>query len=318
MLLIERLDDLDLPDFDRPVHVAVGTFDGVHAAHAALLGRVAGEAHATGGQALVFTFQNHPRSIVSPGQCPPLISPWPLKKRLLARLPLDIVVGLRFDEQFANIPAHSFISDILVGRCRARTIHSGRNFHFGKGAYGGPGLLEEMAEDHGYRYEQLEPIKSGGHRISSTRIRECLVAGRVEDAATMLARPHQITAPVVSGDALGRTIGFPTANLAPDGETLLPADGVYAVMVFIGEETIARPGMMNIGWRPTVEGRDHRVEVHLIGFEAELVGKELTVQFIARLRAEQKFDGPAALAEQLERDRQVALAALESLKAQRV
>lgn len=318
MLLFERIEDIVLPDDYQSVHVAVGTFDGVHSAHAALLGRVAGEAHATGGMAMAFTFQNHPRSVVDPENCPPLLTPWPLKRRLLERLPIDVIVALRFDGQVANIPAADFVRDVLVGRCRARTIHSGRNFRFGKGGYGGPEMLAELAEESGYRYEQIEPIKHAGHRISSTRIREAIEAGDVADAARLLGRPHQITAAVVAGDAIGRSIGFPTANLAPGAESLLPADGVYAVTIFVADEQHGRHGMMNIGWRPTVDGRTHRAEVHLIEFSGELLGRELTVQFIDRLRGEQKFAGRQELAEQLARDREHALRTLAGVRPRRV
>jgi len=317
MLVFESIHDIDVPNPGKPVHLAVGTFDGVHLAHAALLGRVGGEAHATGGQSLVFTFRNHPRSVTAPERRPPLITPWPLKRRLLERLPIDIVVAVEFDEAIRAIPAQEFIGEVLVGRCRARTIHSGWNFRFGQGGYGGPGLLADLAEEFGYRYERIEPITAGGRRVSSTLVRERLVAGEVAEAAQLLGRPHQVWATVVTGDAIGRTIGFPTANLSPGPEILVPDDGVYAVQVFVGEEREPRPGMMNIGWRPTVGGRDHRIEVHLIGFEGDLVGRELTVQFVRRLRGERKFDGPDALAAQLALDRAAAIDALRDVVGER-
>ncbi len=306
MMLFESIDAIDLHRIAEPVHIAVGTFDGVHLAHRALLGRIAGEAHATGGLALVFTFQNHPRSVITPGEAPPLLTPWPFKRRLLRELPLDILVGVRFDHELMSISAPDFVRDVLVGRCRARTIHSGVNFRFGHMGYGGPGLLQDMAEDLNYRYEQLEPIKSGGHRISSTRIRQTLMQGNVAEAAEMLGRSHSVSAAVVSGDALGRTIGFPTANLGIEDDTFLPADGVYAVRVRIDENDASHPGMMNIGWRPTVGGRDHRAEVHLIDWNGDLSNTRLTVDFIQRLRGEQRFDGLEALKAQLEKDREAA------------
>lgn len=311
MVLFEDIDSIDIPA-GRSVHVAVGTFDGVHLAHRALLGRAGGEAHATGGLGLAFTFRNHPRSVVAPDRCPPLLTPWPLKRRLLEAMPLDVVVALNFEAKTAAIPARDFVREVLVGKCRARTIHSGVNFRFGQGGYGGPGLLMEMAEECGYRYEQLEPIRHAGGIISSTRIRELLAEGDVARAADLLARPHEISAPVVAGDALGRTIGFPTANLAVPADALLPKDGVYAVAVRIGDEAATRPGMMNIGWRPTVGGRDHRSEVHLIGFDGDLAGATLAVQFVARLRDEKKFAGVEELKTQLARDREAAGRALQT------
>jgi riboflavin kinase/FMN adenylyltransferase len=291
------------------VHVAVGTFDGVHLGHQALLGGLADEAHRARGLAVAFTFQNHPRSVVAPASCPPLLTPWPRKRDLLAALPLDYAVALRFDERTAAIEAADFVRDVLVGRCRATHIHSGRNFHFGRGGRGNPDLLARLGPALGYAYERLEPLALGGERISSTRIRGCLAAGAVAVARALLGRPHDVTGRVVAGDAIGRTIGFPTANLAVAPGQLLPADGVYAVRVS-GAGLGGVPGMLNLGHRPTVGGREHRCEVHLIGFEGELVGSELTVAFHDRLRDEQRFAGLEELTRQLARDREAARAAL--------
>lgn len=314
MIVVEDLND---PALDAAVgttngrvHVAVGTFDGVHRAHQLLLGRVAGEAHAHGGLAAVLTFRNHPRSVVSPGGAPPLLTPWPMKRRLLGELPLDLVVGLAFDEAFARIPAESFVRDILLGRLRAATIHSGENFRFGRGALGSPSLLRAMAGEGGYAYHALDPLLVTARPISSTRIREALAHGAVGDAAELLGRPHRIEASVQPGDQLGRTIGFPTANLAVPRDVLLPADGVYAVRAGIDVDPTL-PAMMNIGWRPTVAGRDHRVEVHVIGTDTgPLDGRTLSIDFIARLRDEQRFATLDALKAQLAHDREAALAAL--------
>ena len=313
MQIFESLAELDLSREAGGCHVAVGTLDGVHRGHAVLIEGLARKAREEGGKALVFTFQNHPRAVVAPASCPPLLSPWPLKRRLLERLPLDYVVALEFDREFAATPAEAFIRDVLVGRCGARSIHSGKNFHFGRGGAGGPALLRSMAEELGYEYVPLEVVELEDERISSTRIRECLAGGRVADAARMLGRPHQVSAPVVTGDRIGRTIGFPTANLDERVNMFLPADGVYAVLVRIEEEEEVRPGMMNLGVRPTVAGREHRSEVHLLDFKGDLAEKSLTVLFIERLRNERKFAGVEELKAQLERDRESAREALSDI-----
>ncbi|MCB2155502.1 bifunctional riboflavin kinase/FAD synthetase [bacterium] len=315
--VFESLDEIDLPDDRQINHVAVGSFDGLHQAHAILMGRVAGEAHATGGRALVFTFRNHPRSVVAPEKCPKLLSSWPLKRRLLERMPLDYAIAVKFDQEFASIPAQQFVEEILVGRCGARTIHSGVNFHFGRGGQGNPGLLAEMADHLGYRYEQLEPVLIGGRRVSSTRVRQELTAGHVAEAAELLGRPHQVDGVVVTGDSIGRTIGFPTANLHVDPEILIPPDGVYAAAVFIEDEKTHIPAMMNIGYRPTVNGKDRRIEVHLLDFDADLVGRDLTLQFIRRLRDEHKFDNLDALRKQLATDKETAWEVLSGLVTER-
>lgn len=293
----------------------MGVFDGVHRAHQVLLGRAVGESHATGGIAVALTFRNHPRSVLSPAAAPKLLTPWPAKRRLLERLRLDAVVALEFDAALSRMEAADFVREVLVGRCGAATVHSGWNFRFGRGGAGGPDLLAALAPELGYRYERLEPITAAGARISSTRIRDALLAGDPAAAADLLGRPHQIEGPVVSGDRLGRTIGFPTANIVPREDALLPADGVYAVHAQVDSESESRPGMMNIGFRPTVDGKEHRCEVHLLDFDGDLEGKALAVQFAARLRGEVKFDGLASLQEQLGRDREAALAALAGAKA---
>ncbi|MGF1572011.1 MAG: riboflavin biosynthesis protein RibF [Sumerlaeia bacterium] len=289
------------------VHVAVGTFDGVHRAHSQLLGRVAGEAHATNGLAMVFTFQNHPRTVLSNSDKPLLITDWELKQKALSKLPIDLLVGIAFDQEFASIPAEEFIRNVLVEKCHAKTIHSGKNFRFGKGGVGGPGLLEECSTLYNYRYEQLEMIVEGSRRISSTRIREALWAGECQTATELLGRPFMLRGVVVTGDSIGRTIGFPTANLSVSPQTLRPLYGVYGGSAY--QDSFHRPvkALLNIGVRPTVSGKEERIEVHLLNWEGELIGKELSFQFLFRLRDEQRFAGLAELKEQLNRDRRKAL-----------
>jgi len=301
MVFFEQLDEIDIPE-DVHCHVAVGTFDGVHKGHQELLTRLARIAQESGGRSLVLTFQNHPRSIVQPDSCPPLLSPWSLKKKLLGLLDLDYVVGLEFDLSFSQTTPEDFVSELLVKKCRARSIHSGRNFHFGKGGRGGPALLEEMSPAYGYTYVPLEVVERGGKRISSTRIRETLLDGDVELAQSLLGRPHCLAGTVVEGDKLGRTIGFPTANLDLVPGSCSPADGVYAVRVRLDDSAENFPAMMNIGHRPTVQGIEQRYEVHLLDFDRDIVGNLLHVEFVAWLRAEKKFDGLEALKEQLGQD----------------
>lgn len=308
-LLVESAEALDLRAQGRHAHIVVGTFDGVHRGHAALLESARRRAHEASALAVAFTFQNHPRSVVSPGSAPKLLTPWPRKAELLAALGVDVIVGLRFTEEFSRIAAEDFVEELLWRRCRAAEVSSGADFRFGRGGAGGPALLARMAQELGFRYVPADVVEEGDRAVSSTRIREALAAGRVEEAALLLGRPHRAEGIVVSGDGLGRKIGFPTANLRVAEELLLPADGVYAGLARWGDGTAA-PAMLNIGWRPTVGGRDHRVEAHVLDVEHDFVGAPLAIDLHARLRDEQRFPGVEALVAQLHRDREATRAAM--------
>ncbi len=301
--VIESLEELPPPK--GPVVLTVGTFDGVHLGHRALLERTIGLAREQGVPSMALTFRNHPRSVITPDDCPPLLTTWEEKQRLMLETGIGLLVGLWFDETLRRQEPEEFVRGTLLGRLGARTVVSGPNFHFGLGGRGNPRLLEQLAAGEGFRFLCQEPVAVDGVTVSSTRIRGALGEGEVALAAKLLGRPHRLAGKVVRGDRLGRTIGFPTANLAPVDEVLVPADGVYAVRVRLpgGEE---HPGMMNLGVRPTVDGREHRREVHLLGFQGELEGDTLEVFFIDRLRGERRFAGLAELQEQLSRDRDAA------------
>ena len=307
-LVIESLEDLPPPR--GPVALTVGTFDGVHPGHQALLARTIGLAREQGALAAAMTFRNHPRSVVSPANCPLLLTEWEEKKRLILKTGIELLVGLWFDEELRRWPAEDFVRETVVRRIGARTVVSGPNFHFGLGGLGNPALLARMAKEEGFRFICQEPVLVNGMAVSSTRIRETLAAGDVALAAKLLGRHYRLTGRVVPGDGLGRTIGFPTANMQPDAPMLIPKNGVYAVRVRLSSGA-EYPGMMNIGVRPTVDGREHRREVHLLGFDGELEGNTLEVFFIGRLRDEVRFSGLPALREQLARDREAALAILQ-------
>jgi riboflavin kinase/FMN adenylyltransferase len=293
------------------VHLSVGTFDGVHLGHQALLSRLSKGAHAEGALGAVFTFQNHPRHILTPDGAPGILTPWERKAELLAETGCDIIIGLPFTAEFSQIEAREFIRNVLVARCGARRIFSGSNFRFGHGGEGSPTLLRQQAPVLGYTFEIQEPSLDSGELISSTRIRAELAEGNIREAAKLLGRPPRLTSVVVSGDAQGRKIGFPTANMAPDPMLASPAGGVYAVRAFLADGS-RWPAMMNIGVRPTFNGRELRWEVHLIGYSGILNDQQLAVDFIERLRPEQRFAKVAELSAQLARDRDAALAVLES------
>ncbi len=311
--IVERLEDVELPH-GRAVALTIGTFDGVHRAHQSLLAETVARARAHGGLAVALTFRNHPRGIVAPERLPRLLTPWEHKRELLLAQGVDLVVGLEFDEDFSRMSAEAFIRDVITGRFRARVVLSGPGFHFGHGGRGNAALLQTLSGEFDYQYICREPVVFAGEKVSSTRIRRLLEAGEVSLARELLARPHRNAGIVVRGDRIGRTIGFPTANLEISPDSLVPLDGVYAVRVTFGGHA-PWPAMMNIGTRPTVRGQEHRKEVHIIGFDDDLEGLELRVEYIARLRDERKFDGLNELKAQLARDREAALEAIADYRA---
>lgn len=295
-----------VPPLRHPVVLTIGTFDGVHQAHQALMGEAVSRAQASGGTSAVLTFRNHPREVVAPHRAGPLLTPWARKRELILAMGIDALVGLTFDAQLARMSAEDFVSRIIVDGLGAKVLISGPDFRFGHRGAGGPEELAAMAKVRGFEFVRREPILIDGVRASSTAVREALTQGDVLLASHLLGRPHDADGVVVTGDRIGRTIGFPTANLEISPDTAIPADGAYAVRVIRCKDGTSHGGMMNLGFRPTVNGREHRREVHLLDFSGNLEGERLRVQWIERLRDEKKFAGLEELKAQLARDREAA------------
>lgn len=285
------------------VAMTIGVFDGVHAGHQALMGRVIGEAMSRRLKSLVFTFEEHPLTVLAPPHAPPTLTRAERKAELIGGLGIDICLMLRFTREFSETPAEAFVEEVLLGACQARFVICGANFTFGKQGRGDAALLREIAARRGAEVEVLRPIMSGVGEISSTRIRDALIKGDVADAEAMLTRPYGFQAEVVTGHQRGRSIGYPTANLKPAPGQLVPADGVYATLVRVeagGADVFG--GMLNVGRRPTFEGAGRAMEVHLFDFTGDLVGRTVEVEFVARVRDERKFGSVDDLVAQLKRD----------------
>lgn len=280
-----------------PSVVAPGNYDGVHAGHRALI-QAARELAGDGVGVTVMTFNPHPAVLLAPERAPALLTTIERRIELLRGAGADRVEVATFDEAFAAQSPDEFVED-LVGRLGARGVVVGPDFRFGKGRAGDIEVLRSAGASMGFAVRVVDPVLRGGEVVSSTRIRRCLREGRVEDATELLGRVHDSSGVVVEGDRRGRTIGFPTANLACD-PVLLPADGVYAVVGRApGGELLT--GVANLGVRPTfAAGRS--VEVHLFDFDGDLYGRTLRVGFVGRLRGEQKFDGLDALKAQIASD----------------
>jgi riboflavin kinase / FMN adenylyltransferase len=288
----------------RGAVVAAGNFDGVHRGHQAVLAAAKTLAQRMDAPFAVLTFEPHPRAVFQPGLPPFRLTPFRAKSLVLESLGVDLLFTLHFDRAFAQKTAEEFVAEVLVAGLGAKAVVVGYDFVFGNKRRGTPALLKAEGAKHGFSGEVVAPVAApGGTVYSSTQIREHLVAGRPRDAAALLGRPWEIDGRVELGDKLGRTIGFPTANMTLD-DYLRPAPGVYAVRAGIedGANTQWHDGAANLGWRPTIGGQDLRLETHLFDFDGDLYGKHLRVALIERLRAEQRFEGLDALKAQIAAD----------------
>lgn len=282
--------------------VALGNFDGVHLGHRAVIEAASAEAARLGAPAGVLTFEPHPRQLFRPDDPPFRLTPFRIKARLAGELGLDVLYALTFDRPFSELSADAFINEVLVGGFGVRHVVAGRDFSFGHRRQGSMALLEARGRELGFGVSAPEAVLRDGAPVSSSRIRTLLTEGDPAAAARLLGRPWEIEGRVEHGDQRGRTIGFPTANVAL-GEYLRPATGVYAIEARLDEPgSPAWKGVANFGRRPTVDGTSLWLEVHLFDYTGDLYGRHLRVALREYLRGERKFDGLAALRAQIAQD----------------
>jgi riboflavin kinase/FMN adenylyltransferase len=280
-----------LPDLQRgaPRSVAVGTFDGVHLGHREVIA----------GADSVLTFDPHPVSVVAPQHTPRLLTTLERKGELIGSLGVGELIVIPFDADFASRSAQSFIDDVLVGALGAGAVAIGENFRFGHRAQGDPRLL---AADKRFSTIVHPLLEVDGDVVSSSHIRGLVLAGEIAEARRLLGSPFQLAGEVVHGDARGRELGFPTANLIPQESLVCPGHGVYACIAE-GAGVAGLPAAVNIGVRPTFQtGRGELIEAYVLDFDGDLYGSVLKLDFIARLRGERRFESPQALVEQMHRD----------------
>ncbi len=285
----------------KPV-LTIGNFDGVHRGHRALLARLVERAAEREAPATVYTFDPPPRVVLEPGRHPPRILSLTDKVLLLGRRGVERVVVETFDLQFARNPATWFVDQVLARRLDPVELIVGHDFRFGRGRIGTAEMVKSRLPE--MAFEQLAACNEDGVVITSSRIREAVAVGEVGLAARMMGRAHRVRGRVVRGDGRGRTLGVPTANIDPLTE-LLPARGVYAVRLVDGDEP-PRAGVANLGLRPTFGGRRFTVEVHLFDFVGDLYGRDVSIDFIDRIRGERRFEGVDALVAQIRDDIQAA------------
>ena len=296
---------------DRGTVVTVGTFDGVHRGHWAVLQEIRRRAQATGRRSVLVTFDPHPLRIVRPEHAPLLLTTPVEKKEILAESGLDYAVFISFTETLSRYEPRRFVEEILVQRLGVEELVIGYDHGFGRDRSGDAETLRAIGAEMGFAVDVVPPVETDGEPVSSSRIRRVVDEGRMEEARACLGRPYSVRGVVVGGEGRGRRLGFPTANLqVVQADKLIPPPGIYAVRG--GLRSGIHAGALHLGPRPTFRGSPPTVELHLLDFDEDLYGEEVRVDFVARLREVRPFDSAAALVEQMREDVEEARGILEA------
>jgi riboflavin kinase/FMN adenylyltransferase len=296
-----------LPVFTKAV-ITIGTFDGVHLGHQKIIHQLLSESERTGGESVLITFNPHPRKIVKPNESLMQLTTMEERIELLKKLGINNMVIVPFTKVFSQQTALEYVQHFLVEKFNPATIIIGYDHKFGNNREGDFKLLEQYAAQFHYTVQEIDEELIHNAIISSTKIREALLGGEVSLARAFLGYDYFFKGEVIEGNKLGRTIGYPTANLQMDNpDKLIPGNGVYAVTCQLEGETRLLKGMMNIGTRPTVDGINRMIEVHIFDFDEDIYGRHLRVWLKHHLRSEVKFSGIDALKEQLQKDKEVSV-----------
>ena len=292
--------------------VTVGTFDGVHVGHHAVLEEIARRGEASGRQSLLVTFEPHPLDVVNPAAAPPRLTMAAERLEVVATSPIDRMLVLHFDRAMAAKSPAEFVEQVLLEQCNMRELVIGHDHGFGRGRAGDVHTLQQLGQQRGFPVDVVAPVTIDGTAVSSTAIRRAVAGGDLGAAARQLGRRYSVSGTVERGEQRGRGLGFPTINLAAPPRKLLPPDGVYAAVVHTRHGRFG--GMMNQGHRPTFDDGRRLIEVHLFGFAGDLYDQWVRVEWVEHLREIRRFDGVAALRQQLEDDRLRARATLASAR----
>jgi riboflavin kinase/FMN adenylyltransferase len=296
----------DLPKFKNAI-VTIGTFDGVHIGHQKLLERIKALAKSENGESILITFYPHPRFVLQPGNKElKLLNTLEEKIAILEHYGLDNLIVAPFSKEFSQMSALAYIEDFLVKNTQAKVIVIGYDHHFGINRSGNIQLLEAYQQVFNYKVEEISKETLLDIDISSTKIRNALLDGEIEISNELLGHPYCMSGYVTKGKQLGRTLGYPTANIQLTVDyKLIPKTGVYAVTILVNKQQYG--GMLNIGFRPTVEGTDKTIEVNIFDFDNDIYGEEIEVKLVKRIRDEVKFNGLDELKQQLAQDKIIAL-----------
>lgn len=289
--------------------VTIGVFDGVHRGHAEIIGKAVESAKRRGLPSVLITFAPHPAEVVRPGSHPPQLTTMVRRAELVGELGVDVFCALAFTLDFSRLPPDEFVHEVLVDRLHASDVIVGDNFRYGFRAAGNMAMLQRLGRRFGFTAEGVSLLSDGDTTLSATYVRSCVRAGDMTAAAHALGRPHRVDGVVERGDQRGRELGFPTANLRTDEWAAIPADGVYAGRVHRLDQrgrTVAGPPLataaISVGTNPTFEVRQRRVEAYLLDFEGDLYGDGLGIEFVQRLRGQERYDDIDELITQMHRD----------------
>ena len=304
----------DIRDFRRPESktvVTMGNFDGIHLGHQALVGNAVAEAKKLGAKSLVFTFDPHPLKLLAPQRAPKTILNDQDKMDMLRALGVDSVIVQNFDREFANIQAEDFVRRCLIERLNLSKIWLGRDLRFGRGREGGVEDLIRWGSEQGFDVGIVEPILVQGTRISSSRIRQLIEEGRVNEVEPMLGRYHFVSGNIVDGHHRGRQLGFPTANLATTTE-VVPGDGIYATLMELKNRRWL--SVSSVGRNPTFGQGVRTIETFILDFAQNIYGESVALSFVQRIREERKFHRIENLVSQMHQDVKAACAVFDTLK----
>jgi len=291
--------------------VTIGTFDGIHLGHQEIISRIIELAKSVNGETALVTFWPHPRYVLSKDHSDlKLLTTFDEKAEILAQLGLDHIVRINFTKEFSQWTSEQFIQRIIISALHTKRLVIGYDHRFGKDREGGFEYLKMHSSSYGFEVEEISKQTIDDVGISSTKIRNAIDDGKVELAHDFLGRFYELNGEVVSGDKIGKTLGFATANIqVEEPYKLVPADGAYAVIIEIKDKRYK--GMLNIGYRPTVDGKSKKIEANIFDFNDEVYGEKIKVRFIKKLRDEIKFDSKKELSNQLQKDKENAMQILE-------
>lgn len=288
-------------ELEDPV-VTVGTFDGVHVGHRSVLEAVVAMARERSGSAVAVTFDPHPRAVIHPQDPPVVLTSMDEKRRRLQDAGIDVLAVIPFTRRVQKLSPEAFVSTYLVNYLGARVVVLGYDHGFGRGRSGDPETMRALGRRFGFDVTVVPPTMAGSVPVSSSRIRDLIREGRVDETRGMLGGGYPVSGRVAPGDGRGRELGYPTANIVPDDALkLMPPDGVYAAKASVPEPYGA---VVNLGVRPTFNGRSRLLEAHLLDFSGDLYGRRISLELVERLRGERRFPNPEALITQIHKDGQ--------------